>query len=79
MENDKSNKGGGKQVGGLIQYASAYEGKKVGGGEPVGKKFILDYNSVHLLRFFFFTCKAALVAVSNTSLTPSLLLAEHSK
>lgn len=30
-------------------------------------------------RFFFFTIKAALVALSNTSRTPSFVLAEHSK
>jgi len=38
-----------------------------------------DYNITHLLLFFFLTAKAALVAVSNTSLTPSLVLAEHSR
>lgn len=34
---------------------------------------------MHFLGFFFFTWSAALVAVSKTSLTPSLLLAEHSR
>ena len=34
---------------------------------------------MHTFFFFFWTCSAALVAVSNTSLTPSLLLAEHSR
>ena len=39
----------------------------------------ISYKMEHLFFFFFFTCKAARVAVSNTSRTPSLVLAEHSK
>lgn len=39
-----------------------------------------SYNSKHPLLFFLLrTCSAALVAISNTSLTPSLVLAEHSR
>ena len=37
------------------------------------------YSRLHLVFFFFFTCRAARVAVSKTSRTPSLVLAEHSK
>jgi len=37
------------------------------------------YRSWHFLDFFFFVCRAARVAVSKTSRTPSLVLAEHSK
>lgn len=37
------------------------------------------YRMEHLLFFFFLTCSAALVAVSNTSRTPSFVLAEHSR
>ena len=39
----------------------------------------ISYKMEHLFFFFFFTCNAARVAVSNTSRTPSLVLAEHSK
>jgi len=39
----------------------------------------LNYNKIHFLPFFFLTARAALVAVSKTSLTPSLVLAEHSR
>lgn len=46
--------------------------KRRKGGRPV-------YSRQHLLFFFFLTCSAARVAVSNTSRTPSLLLAEHSR
>lgn len=45
----------------------------------VGVKESLVYSKVHFFFPFFFTCKAALVAVSNTSLTPSFVLAEHSR
>ncbi|CAD0203287.1 unnamed protein product [Chrysodeixis includens] len=38
-----------------------------------------NYSREHLVFFFFLTCNAARVAVSNTSRTPSLLLAEHSR
>lgn len=41
--------------------------------------YVLYYNKTHLLFFFFFVCKAARVAVSNTSRTPSFVLAEHSR
>ena len=37
------------------------------------------YSRVQSLPFFFFVCKAARVAVSKTSLTPSFSLAEHSR
>lgn len=37
------------------------------------------YIRQHLFFLFFLTCSAALVAISNTSRTPSLVLAEHSR
>jgi len=37
------------------------------------------YRNWHFFDFFFFVCRAARVAVSKTSRTPSLILAEHSK
>ena len=36
------------------------------------------YKRLHLVLFLFLICKAAMVAVSNTSVIPSLLLAQHS-
>lgn len=39
----------------------------------------ITYRTTHFGFFLFFTCKAARVAVSKTSRTPSLVLAEHSK
>ena len=40
---------------------------------------ISAYKMEHLVFFFFFTWRAALVAVSKTSRTPSFVLAEHSR
>ena len=40
---------------------------------------VLFYRTTQPFLFFFLTCSAALVAVSNTALTPSLVLAEHSR
>lgn len=51
------------------------------GGQAVKRGCIVDYKTTHFFFFSFFSLvtKDALVAVSKTSLTPSPVLAEHSK
>lgn len=56
--------------------------KPVPGGlnrEREEKRAARIYIRQHLFFLFFLTCSAALVAISNTSRTPSLVLAEHSR
>lgn len=58
------------------------EEKPVPGGlnrEREEKRAARIYIRQHLFFLFFLTCSAALVAISNTSRTPSLVLAEHSR
>ena len=65
------------------QQATIYRGLYNSNFTQVSEKLFLLHRMLHfhLLRFFFqiFSVSVAFVAVVNTSLTPSFVLAEHSR
>ena len=65
------------------QQTTIYRGLYNSNFTQVSEKLFLFHRMLHfhLLRFFFqiFSVSAAFVAVANTSLTPSFVLAEHSR